>query len=118
VYFPGGAAAGFGIHFNRTVFSMICAVATNDSVGAIYLAANYAVDRELEFRDCSFYNFTENLGTNPTYVFRDSCATTHQICLTGSTSMNKGFTSWTDAATYLSNSAAAGTLAGGLGVNA
>ena len=117
VYFPGGAAAGFGMRFKGTTFSSICAVATADSVGSIYLAANYAVDRELLFTDCDFYNFTTNLGTNPTYVFRDSCGTTHQIVLRDC-SYNKGFTSWSDAATYVSVSTPVSSLTGGLGLNA
>ena len=116
VEFIGGAAAGFGIHFLNCTFSTRIETATADSVGLVYLAANYAVDRELYFENCLFYNFVQNLGTGPTYVFRDSCGTTHQIVLKGC-AMNKGFTSWTDAATYLSSSNSTGTLTGGLGVN-
>jgi hypothetical protein len=117
VEFIGGAAAGFGMHFKRTTFSTRIEAASANTVGLIYLAANYAVDRELFFSDCLFYNFVINLGTGPTYVFRDSCGTTHQIVLKNC-AMNKGFTSWTDAATYLSNHTPVSTLTGGLGVNA
>lgn len=116
IYFVGGAAAGFGMHFNRCTLSTRIETATNNSVGLVYLGTNYAVDRELYFKDCLFYNFVENLGTGPTYVFRDSCTTTHQIVL-HNCAANKGFTSWTDAATYLSSNSETPALAGGIGVN-
>lgn len=116
VEFVGGAAAGFGMKFKNCRFSTRIETATNNSVGLIYLAANYAVDRELEFDGCTFYNFVENLGTGPTYVFRDSCGTTHQILLRNCVT-NKGFTSWSDAATYVSSSNPVPHLTGGIGVN-
>lgn len=116
VQFPGGAAAGFGMKFKNTRFSTRIEAATANRVGLINLAANYAVDRELEFDGCTFYNFVQNLGTGPTYVFRDACGTTHQIILKGCHA-NKGFTSWTDAATYLSSSNPVSYLTGGIGVN-
>lgn len=118
IYFPGGAAAGFGMHFKRCTLSTRIETATTNSVGLVCLAANYAVDRELEFEDTTFYNFSENLGTAPTYVFRDACATTHQIVLKGNCVYNIGISSWTDAATYLSCSVPSGNLTGGIGLNA
>jgi hypothetical protein len=111
-----GANAGFGIHFKDCVFSTRIEAATANTVGLVHLYGNGCVDREVLFDGCAFYNFVINLGTGPTYVFRDACATTHQIVLKNSI-MNKGFTSWTDAATYLSSSCPTGTVAGGLGVN-
>jgi hypothetical protein len=116
ISFTGGAAAGFGMHFKDCTLSTRIQTATADSVGLVYLAANYAVDRELLFDGCVFYNFVENLGTGPTYVFRDSCGTTHQIVLKGCAA-NKGFTSWTDAATSLSSSNPLSHLTGGIGLN-
>jgi hypothetical protein len=115
--FIGGAAAGFGMHFNRCTFSARVEIATANNVGLVSLDANYAVDRELLFDNCNFYNFVQNLGTGPTYVFRDACGTTHQIVI-HNCSYNKGFTSWTDAATYVSVSTPVSYLTGGLGLNA
>jgi hypothetical protein len=112
----GSAAGTFGMHFKNCTFSTRIQTATADSVGLVYLSANYAADRELLFDGCIFYNFTENLGTGPTYVFRDSCGTTHQIVLKNCVA-NKGFTSWTDAATYISSSNPVPHLTGGIGVN-
>lgn len=116
VQFIGGAVAGFGMKFKNTRFSTRIEVATNNSVGLIQLLADYAVDRELEFEDCSFYNFTENLGTGPTYVFRDACTSTHQIVIKGNCSMNYGFTSWSDRAANVSVHVPQAVIAGGLGV--
>lgn len=115
LYFPGGGASvGFGMKFNRCRFSTRIQTATADSVGLVLIAEG-GVDRELEFEDCGFYNFTENLGTGPTYVFRDNQTTTHQIIIKGNCSMNYGFTSWSDRAANVSVSTPAGYLTGGLG---
>lgn len=113
----GSAAATFGMHFNRCTFSTRIETATANSVGLVYLNANYSADRELLFDNCNFYNFVQNLGTGPTYVVRDSCGTTHQIIF-HNCSYNKGFTSWSDAATYVSVSTPVSSLTGGLGLNA
>jgi hypothetical protein len=111
-----GANAGFGIHFKDCTFSSRIETATADSVGLIQISGNGAVDRELLFDRCFFYNFSQNFGTTATNVFRDSCATTHQIVLNGCYA-NKGFTNWTDAATYLSSTNPVPHLTGGIGVN-
>jgi len=73
------------------------ATATNP---AVILAANNAVDRLLEFRDCTFYNFQTNLGTVLTSgVIKDACGTTHLILLSGTT-CQYGWTDWADVHTY------------------
>ena len=112
-----GANAGFGQHFVRCTFSSRVEIATANNVGLIDVSGNGAVDREVLFESCNFYNFVVNLGTGPTYVARDSCGTTHQLIF-HNCSYNKGFTSWTDAATYVSVSTPASNLTGGLGLNA
>lgn len=117
VRFGTGGGGTFAPKFVRCDFTMRCEIATNDNVGFITLVGNYCIDRSLILDNCNFYNFTENLGTNPTYVIRDACATTHQIIVKDS-SYNKGFTSWTDAATYISVSTPVSHLTGGLGLNA
>lgn len=112
-----GANAGFGIHFLTCTFSARVEIATADNVGLIDISGNGAVDRELLFDNCNFYNFVQGLGTGPTYVIRDSCATTHLVVIHNS-SYNRGFTSWSDAAGFVSVSTPASNLVGGLGLNA
>ncbi len=81
VYVAGGAAAGFGMSFEHCRFSSRIETASSDNVCQIRLAANYAVDRELYFNDCLFYNFSENHGTQLVVGIDDECATTHSIIL-------------------------------------
>lgn len=114
--FPGGAVAGFGMQFRNCVLSSRIETATNNNVGLVKLTANYAVDRELLFDNCFFYSFSENFGTKATYVFRDACTTTHQIVLKNCVA-NLGFTSWSDAATYVSVCSPVSHLTGGIGLN-
>lgn len=74
------------------------ATATNPAVS---LKGNYAVDRLLEFRDCTFYNFQTNLGTILTSgVIKDACGTTHLILLSGTT-CQYGWTDWADTHTFV-----------------
>ena len=74
------------------------ATATNP---AVHLKGNYAVDRLLEFRDCTFYNFQTNLGTILTSgVIKDACGTTHLILLSGTT-CQYGWTDWADVHTFV-----------------
>ena len=74
------------------------ATATNPAVS---LKGNYAVDRLLEFRDCTFYNFQTNLGTILTSgVIKDACGTTHMILLSGTT-CQYGWTDWADTHTFV-----------------
>jgi hypothetical protein len=110
-----GANAGFGQHFVRCTFSARVEIATANNVGLIDVSGNGAVDREVLFEQCNFYNFVQNLGTGPTYVVRDACGTTHQLIF-HNCSYNYGFTSYSDAATYVSVSAPASSVVGGKGV--
>ena len=90
------------------------ATATNP---AVRLTSNYAVDRLLEFRDCTFYNFQTNLGSVLTSgVFLDGCGTTHMILLSGST-CHYGWSNWADVHTYIYSSAHAGSNVSGIAVN-
>ena len=115
VKFIGGAAAGFGIKFTDCEFSSrISTPNANDSC-LIHLAQNYAVDRELYFKGCHFYNFVENLASNLDYAFQDDCATTHLIVLHDCALT--GIDNWTNTATYLSSSTPAASVTGGKGVN-
>jgi len=45
------------------------------------MAGNAAVDREVYFNDCLFYNFSENWGTQLANAIDDECASTHSIIL-------------------------------------
>ena len=112
-----GANSGFGMHFTNCMFSARVEIATANNVGLVDVSGNGAVDREVLFDNCNFYNFVQNLGTGPTYVFRDTCGTTHQLVIHNS-SYNKGFTSWSDVATFVSVSTPVSNLTGGLGLNA
>jgi hypothetical protein len=69
---------------------------------AVFLKNNYAVDRLLEFRDTTFYNFQVNMGTVlPAGVFKDTCGTTHMVLLSGTT-CQYGWEDWsTGTKTYL-----------------
>jgi hypothetical protein len=69
---------------------------------AVFLKNNYAVDRLLEFRDVTFYNFQVNMGTVlAAGVFKDTCGTTHMVLLSGTTAQY-GFEDWsTGTKTYL-----------------
>jgi len=81
-----------------------CRIFSNSATAtqpAVALEANNAVDRLLEFRDCTFYNFQSNLGSVLTSgVFRDACGTTHMILLSGST-CQYGWSDWADVHTYI-----------------
>ncbi len=80
------------------------ATATNP---AVRLTANNAVDRLLEFRDCTFFNFQVNIGTVLTSgVFLDGCGTSHIILLSGKT-CQYGWNNWADVHTYIFNAAGA-----------
>jgi hypothetical protein len=86
------------------------ATATNP---AVRLTANNAVDRLLEFRDCTFFNFQANIGTVLTSgVFLDGCGTSHIILLSGKT-CQYGWNNWADVHTYIFN--ATGAAAHGTG---
>ena len=111
-----GVSAGFGTHFVNCTFSARVEIATANNVGMVSLTGQAAADRELLFDNCFFYNFVQGLGTGPTYVIRDAVTTTHQIIIKNCTA-NKGFTAWTDATTYLSNSSTLGGAAYGIGLN-
>lgn len=91
----------------------ISATATNP---AVRLTSNYAMDRLLEFRDCTFYNFQESTGTPLTSgVFLDGCGTSHRILLTGNTAQY-GWHNWADVHTYIFCSSPAGSATGGLAI--
>jgi hypothetical protein len=88
----------------------ISATATNP---AVRLTSNYAVDRILEFRDCTFYNFQESTGTPLTSgVFLDGCGTSHRILLSGNTA-EYGWNNWADVHTYIFCASPAGSATGG-----
>ncbi len=116
VYFIGGAAAGFAVKFENCEFSSRISTANADQSCLILLEANYAVDRELLFKNCNFYNFVENLASQLDYAIQDECATTHSITI-DQTCTATGIDAWTNATTYLKCSAPAPNVAGGIGVN-
>ena len=79
---------------------------------AVLMNGNYSVDRLLLFEGCTFYNFVENHGaTIPAYVFRDGCATTHDVILKRCSRL--GFTAWTNTQTFVFSSDAKGETDGG-----
>ena len=63
-------------------------------VPAILTKGTYSVDRVVEFRDCSFYNFANNLSQILTQVILDNTTTTHTFLLTGTTAQY-GWGKWT-----------------------
>jgi len=80
---------------------------TTDTNPAVRLTANWAVDRLLEFRDCTFFNFQQNIGIVLTSgVFLDGCGTSHIILLSGST-CQYGWNNWADVHTYIFNATGA-----------
>jgi hypothetical protein len=79
--FIAGANAGFGISFKGCRFSTRIETASTNNVCQIRLEGNGAVDRELYFDDCLFYNFSENHGTQLVAGIDDECGTTHSIIL-------------------------------------
>lgn len=82
------------------------ASATNTNP-AVRLTANNAVDRLLEFRDVTFFNFQANIGTVLTSgVFLDGCGTSHIILLSGKTAQY-GWNNWADVHTYIFNATGA-----------
>lgn len=93
VQFLAGAEA-FGVHFKGCTFSTRTEVESADDVGLIQLAGASAVDRELYFKDCLFYNFEENWAASVDYAFRDKCTTTHTIVLDNCAKV--GIDAWTD----------------------
>ncbi len=92
------------ILFDGTKIFNASATATNP---AVRLTANNAVDRLLEFRDCTFFNFQANIGTVLTSgVFLDGCGTSHIILLSGKT-CQYGWNNWADVHTYIFNATGA-----------
>ena len=95
-----------------TIFNQ-SATATNP---AVHLKGNYAVDRLLEFRGCTFYNFQTNLGSALTSgVIKDACGTTHMILLSGGT-CQYGWTDWADVHTFVYSAVPIGSATGGTAV--
>jgi hypothetical protein len=61
---------------------------------AVFIKGNYAIDRLLEFRDCTFFNYQSPIGSVLTSgVFNDACGTAHIILLSGST-CQYGWSRW------------------------
>lgn len=116
VYFVGGAAAGFAVKFeNCELVSRISTANANQSC-LVLLEANYAVDRELLFKGCNFYNFVENLASRLDYAIQDECTTTHTITIDQACTAS-GIDNWTNAATYIQVAAPQGYITGGMGVS-
>jgi len=66
---------------------------------ALKIVADYCADRMILFDDCTFYNFKENhSSTEPAYVVRDGCNTTHDILFKNS--VHHGYTAWTNNQTH------------------
>lgn len=98
VYFVGGAAAGFSVEFENCRFASRISTASANQSCLVLLEANYAVDRDLLFNRCNFYNFVENLASLLDYCIQDECATTHNIVLNQCTM--SGIDAWCNVATY------------------
>jgi len=80
-------------------------------VGGIILAARFAADRYMLFRNCFFYNFWTNHVDKANYVIYDLAGNTHDIVLMNSAMA--GFDAWANTGTYVfTNMADAGTMGG------
>uniref|UniRef100_A0A6M3LAR8 Pectate lyase n=1 Tax=viral metagenome TaxID=1070528 RepID=A0A6M3LAR8_9ZZZZ len=117
MYFEGGAAAGFNPVIENCLLSTRCEVETGSQTCMILLEANYAVDRELLFKGCNFYNFVENLANKLDVCITDECATTHTITIDQTCTLS-GVDAWATPMTYVQCSAPVGYVTGGIGLNA
>jgi hypothetical protein len=99
VLFEGGAAAGFNPKFKDCTLEMRCETSGSSNPKLVHLAADYAVDRVLEFDHCLFYAFYENHGGKMDHAIVDACTTTHDIVLRGGCSL-VGIDKWCDVATH------------------
>ncbi len=111
IYFEGGAAAGFNPVIEDCILSSRHSASSNQSC-LVLLEANYAVDRELLFKGCTFYNFVENLASLMDYAIQDECATTHMIVIDPTCSM-AGIDAWCNVATFCFTSIANAASDGG-----
>uniref|UniRef100_A0A6M3LHW1 Pectate lyase n=1 Tax=viral metagenome TaxID=1070528 RepID=A0A6M3LHW1_9ZZZZ len=114
IYFEGGAAAGFNPVIENCILSSRHSASTNQSC-LVLLEANYAVDRELLFKSCNFYNFVENLASLMDYAIQDECATTHMITLDPGCTMT-GIDAWCNVGTYCFTTQTNATSDGGKGI--
>ena len=65
------------------------------AVPAILTKANYSVDRIIEFRDCTFYNYANDLSGILTSVIADNARNDHLFLLTGTTAQY-GWATWSN----------------------
>lgn len=114
VYFEGGAAAGFNPVFENCLLSTRISTANLNQSCLVLLEGNYAVDRELLFKNCNFYNFVENLASQLDYAIQDECATTHSITIDQNCTAT-GIDAWTNAVTYIKVCAPLPSVVGGMG---
>ena len=116
LYCVGGAAAGFSIKFDDCEFQSRIEAETGSQVSQVLLEANYAVDRELLFNRCNFYNFVENLANQLDVMCVDECTTTHTITISAGCTFS-GIDAVATPMTYVKNCASVGHATGGFGVN-
>jgi hypothetical protein len=81
------------VKFNKCQFLSASETVT---CAMIALPANYCIDRLLEFRDCTFENFSVNWGVQLDQVIYDNCGTSHNILLSGACAAI-GIDEWQDA---------------------
>jgi len=116
LYAIGGAAAGFNIVLEDCILSSRCEAQTGNQVSMVLLEGAYAVDRELLFKGCNFYNFVENLANRLDVAIVDECTTTHTITIDQTTTLS-GVDAWATPMTYVQCAAPVGYVTGGIGVN-
>jgi hypothetical protein len=63
--------------------------------------------RELQFKDCMFFNMSTNWSQNLTNAIDDDVATTHYINLRGANNQLVGIDGWADTVTYIFGAGAA-----------
>jgi hypothetical protein len=114
IYFEGGASAGFNPVIENCLLSSRHSASTNQSC-MVLLEANYAVDRELLFKNCNFYNFVENLASLMDYAIQDECGTTHMITIDPGCTMT-GIDAWCNVGTYCFTTQANAASDGGKGI--
>ena len=111
LFADGGSAIGCGVDMQFRDCQFMSWMEDADPC-AVLMAANYSADRLMLFEGCTFYNFKENhAGTTPSYVFRDGCATTHDILLKRCARL--GFTAWTDDQVFCFSADSIGAADGG-----
>jgi len=100
-------AGGAGI-FDKCAFSMRSETSGTDVYG--FIVEENALDRLLQFINCSFYNFSENWGALPDYLFNIDQTTTFDIILRGDCAI-AGFDVVSDSARVKTSQAAPNSAA-------